>query len=422
MSRKKLVNVSAGKSNSRASCTTPLAADHSIGQKAVESSVFDFDSSTQSTEDCQHATLPTVYDAVSHLGKRAVSRASSDVVSPRDKRAAARASSSVISPQGKRALARDTASKVSADAESNVLSPRDKRALFRTMNAKSTMTNTTTINATADTTTLHEDESLDEGTTTTNPTAALEVQCANALVEYEPQSPLHDTILGNPTNANAPFNALDIYHVLSPFHKNVLQVLSLVQQAPYGTVCHVTFPPVAPVDCQMHDEQIMNGNIEEASNNSTNSLRGSGSEETKNNLQDNNLQSIGDKNMASFFSNYGYAMEGAKVGCGHCVELTTVGNSEFRHSPWCPSQHGRQSSIHEHNASHIGAPPIPPLPVHVANATHIDAPPIPPLPVHVATESARGNLRRKNATKKSASSVMSSTKSHDTLRSRQSTA
>jgi hypothetical protein len=341
-----------------------LAADHSIGQKAVESSVFDFDSSTQSTEDCQHATLPTVYDAVSHLGKRAVSRASSDVVSPRDKRAAARASSSVISPQGKRALARDTASKVSADAESNVLSPRDKRALFRTMNAKSTMTNTTTINATADTTTLHEDESLDEGTTTTNPTAALEVQCANALVEYEPQSPLHDTILGN----------------------------------------------------------LMNGNIEEASNNSTNSLRGSGSEETKNNLQDNNLQSIGDKNMASFFSNYGYAMEGAKVGCGHCVELTTVGNSEFRHSPWCPSQHGRQSSIHEHNASHIGAPPIPPLPVHVANATHIDAPPIPPLPVHVATESARGNLRRKNATKKSASSVMSSTKSHDTLRSRQSTA
>jgi hypothetical protein len=366
-----------------------LAANHSIGQKVVESSVFDFDSSTQSREDCQHATVPTVYDAVSPLGKRAVARASSDVVSPRDKRAAARASSSVISPQGKRALARDTASKPSADAETNVLSPRDKRALFRAMNAKSTTTNTATINATADTTTLHEDNSLDEGTTTTNPTAALEAQRANALVEYEPQSPLHDRILGNPTNANAPFNALDIYHVLSPFHMNVLQVLSPVQQTPYGTVCHVTFPPVAPVDCQMHNEQIFNDNIEEASNNSTNSLKGLGGDETNNNLQNNNLQCVADKNMASFFSNYGYATEGAKVGCGHCVELTTTGNSELRHSPWCPSRHGRQSSIPEHNA------------------THIEAPPTPPLPVHVATETLQANGRKKTATKKSASSTSS---------------
>ncbi len=284
-----------------------------------------------------------------------------------------------------------------------------------------------------------------ESATTTNPTILMfdptqhEVQYGNALVEYEPQSPLHDTILTNPTNANAPFNALDIYHVLSPFHMNVLQVLSPVQQTPYGTVCHVTCPPLAAADFQMHDEQILNGNGEEASNSSTSSLRGSGSEETHNNLQINNLQSVGDKNMSSFFSNYGYAMEGTKVGCVHCVELTTVGNSELRHSPWCPSQHGRQSSTHEHNATHIDAPPIPPLPVHVPNATHIDeppipplpvhvpnathidAPPIPPLPVHVATESARGNVRRKNATKKSASSIKS-TKNRDTLGSRQSTA
>jgi hypothetical protein len=106
LSRKKLVvNVSVGKSNSRASCTTPSAADHSLGQKAVESSVFDFDSSTKSSDDCQQATVPTEYDTVSPRDERAVAQASSELLSPRDRRAAARASSSVISPQGKRALA-----------------------------------------------------------------------------------------------------------------------------------------------------------------------------------------------------------------------------------------------------------------------------------------------------------------------------
>jgi hypothetical protein len=245
-----------------------------------------------------------------------------------------------------------------------------------------------------------------------------EVQYGNALVEYGLQSPLQDRILANPMNPNAPFNAVDIYRVLSPFHMNVLQVLSPVQQTPYDTLCHVTFPPLAAADFQMHDEQILNGNGEEASNGCSNSLRGSGSEETNNNLQMNNLQSVVDNNMASFFSNYGYAMEGAKVGCVRCVELPTVGNSELRHSPWCPSQHGQQSSTHEHNTIHIDAPPIPPLPAHVPNATHIDAPPIPPVPVHVTTEFARGNVRRKNATKKSASSIKS-TKNCDTIGSRQ---
>jgi hypothetical protein len=252
------------------------------------------------------------------------------------------------------------------------------------MNAKTSTTNTATINATADTTFLHEDNSLDEGTTTSNPTAALEVQCATVLVEYEPQSPLHERILGNPTNANAPFNALDIYHVLSPFHMNVLHVLSPVQQTPYGTVCHVTFPPVAPVDCQMHDDQILEDNIEEASNNSTNSLKGLGSDETN-----NNLQSVAENNMATFFSNYGYAMEGANVGCVHCLELITTGNSEVRHSPWCPSQHGRQSTVHKHNT------------------TPVEAPPTPQLPVHVATETVQATGRKKTATKKSAASASS---------------
>jgi hypothetical protein len=206
-----VVNVSVGKSNSRASCTTPSAADHSVGQKAVESSVFDFDSSTPSSEDCQQATVPTEYDTVSACDERAVAqassellsprdrravarassevlsprdrraaaRASSEVLSPRDRRAAARASSSVISPQGKRALAQDTASKPSADAESNVLSPRDKRALFRATNTISTATTTTAVHAMADTTTLHENESQDEPSTTANPTTALEAQHEN---------------------------------------------------------------------------------------------------------------------------------------------------------------------------------------------------------------------------------------------------
>ncbi len=90
LSRKKLVvNVSVGKSNSRASCTTPLAADHSVGQKAVESSVFDFDSSTPSSEDCQQATVPTEYDTVSPRDERAVAQASSELLSPRDRRAVA---------------------------------------------------------------------------------------------------------------------------------------------------------------------------------------------------------------------------------------------------------------------------------------------------------------------------------------------
>jgi hypothetical protein len=274
--------------------------------------VFDFDSSTPSSEDCQQATVPTEYDTVSACYERAVAqassellsprdrravarassevlsprdrraaaRASSEVLSPRDRRAAARASSSVISPQGKRALAQDTASKPSADAESNVLSPRDKRALFRATNTISTATTTTAVHAMADTTTLHENESQDEPSTTANPTTALEAQHENALVEYEPESPLPDRILGNPRNANLPYNALDIYHVLSPFPMNVLQVLSPVQQTPYGTVCHVTFPPIAPVDCQMHEEQILNDNIEEATNNSNNSLNDSGVDET----------------------------------------------------------------------------------------------------------------------------------------------
>jgi hypothetical protein len=106
LSQKKLVvNVSVGKSNLRASCTTPLAADHSVGQKAVESSVFDFDSSTPSSDDCQQATIPTEYDTVSPRDERAVAPASSELLSPRDRRAAAQASSSVISPQRKRALA-----------------------------------------------------------------------------------------------------------------------------------------------------------------------------------------------------------------------------------------------------------------------------------------------------------------------------
>jgi hypothetical protein len=306
------------------------------------------------------------------------------VLSPRDRRAAARASSSVISPQGKRALARDTASKPSADAESNVLSPRDKRALFRATNTISTATTTTAVHAMADTTTLHENESQDEPSTTANPTTALEAQHENALVEYEPESPLPDRILGNPRNANLPYNALDIYHVLSPFPMNVLQVLSPVQQTPYGTVCHVTFPPIAPVDCQMHEEQILNDNIEEATNNSNNSLNDSGVDETN-----NNLQRVVDNTMASFFSNFGHATEGAKVGCVRCLELISTGNSELRHSPWCPSQHGRQSTVHKQNI------------------TTVEAPPTPQLPVHVATETLQATGRKKTATKKSAASAPS---------------
>jgi hypothetical protein len=245
------------------------------------------------------------------------------------------------------------------------------------MNARTTTTNTETIIDTADTTLVHEDNSLDEGTSTTNPTAPLEVQRENALVEYEPESPLHDRILGNPTNANAPYNALDIYHILSPFHMNVLQVLSPVQQTPYGTVCHVMFPPIAPVDCQMHDEQILNDNIEEATNISNKSLNDSGVDETN-----NNLQCVADNTMASFFSNFGHAMEGANVGCVHCLELITTGNSEVRHSPWCPSQHRRQSTVHKQNI------------------TTVEAPPTPQLPVHVATETLQATGRKKTATKK----------------------
>ncbi len=289
--------------------------------------------------------------------------------------------------------------------ESNVLSPRDKRALFRATNTRSTVTTTTTVHAMADTTTLHENQSLDEPSTTTNPTTAHdgfetttvnatadntsvnedesldEARRATPLVEYEPQSPLHETILGNPTNANAPLNALDIYRVLFPFHLNVLQVFSPVQQTPYGTVCHVTFPPVAPVDCQMHDEQILNDNIEEATNNS---LNGSGVDETN-----NNLQSVADNTMASFFSNFGHATEGTNVGCVRCLELITTGNSEVRHSPWCPSQDGRQSTVHEQNT------------------TPVEAPPTPQLPVHVATETLQATGRKKTATKKSAASASS---------------
>jgi hypothetical protein len=258
------------------------------------------------------------------------------------------------------------------------------------MNAKTTTTNTALVEYEPQPP-LHdrilgnptnEDDSLDEGTTTTNPTAVLEAQCANALVEYEPQSPLHDRILGNPTNANAPFNVLDKYHVLSPFHMNVLQVLSLVQQTSYGTVCNVTFPPVAPVDCQMHDDQILEDNIEEASNNSINFLKGLGSDETN-----NNLQSVAENNMATFFSNYGYATEGANVGCVCCLQLITTGNSEVRHSPWCPSQHGRQSTVYKHNT------------------TPVEAPPAPQLPVHVATETLQATGRKKTAPKKSAASA-----------------
>jgi hypothetical protein len=71
------------------------------------------------------------------------------------------------------------------------------------------------------------------------------------------------------------------------------------------------------------------------------------------------------------------------------LELISTGNSELRHSPWCPSQHGRQSTVHEQNI------------------TTVEAPPTPQLPVHVATETLQATGRKKTATKKSAASAPS---------------